>query len=88
MRIKGSLQKIDPKTKGYELDQMLTTLFGQGSFVMIYVDPNTKEFWATDEESGHMIPVGYQLFSAGKVGVRQVHNAPNVTTGDLNRGQV
>ena len=79
MRIKGTLHEIDPKTRGYELDGLLTNWFGQGAFVLIYVDPKTRQFFATDEQKGHMIPVGYQLFSAGQVGISQVQKEPEGT---------
>ena len=71
MRIKGTLHEIDPKTRGYELDGLLTNWFGQGAFVLIYVDPKTRQFFATDEQKGHMIPVGYQLFSAAVQSFRE-----------------
>lgn len=66
--MKVQMKSIDPKTKGFELDGLLTTLFGRGKFVWLFVDRERKKFYATDEEPIYT-PPGLTLFSAGQVGL-------------------
>lgn len=75
MKITGKLHKLDPHTKGYELDGILTQIFGHGAFVWIYLIPETKEFYATDQEP-RLVGPHYKLFSAGQVGIRPNQSAP------------